>query len=284
MSATELKTIREILQLSTPFLQKHGVKDARRTMEEVVASRLGIERIDLYMDLDRPLTAAEVADLSMSMQRLQKREPWQYVVGSVSFYGCSIDVDSSVLIPRQETEILIDKIIASRKQNPPGVVWDVCTGSGCLAIAAKKQWPDAKVFASDICEKALKKAEQNAKKNNVEITFLQGDLLEPFGSEKADLIICNPPYICHQDRESLDPEVREYEPSLALFGGEDGLLFYSRLSDQVRDCLFSNGSLWLELGTGQKESVLALFEGEGTVESDWSGHDRFFLLQTGFQR
>src|ERR1700688_1627240 len=186
-----MKTLGEILTLSAEFLQKRGIDRPRRQVEELLSFVLKLPRIELYMQYDRPMIEAELIQLREAVKRRAEGEPWQYIAGEVEFLGCRIKVNKNVLIPRQETEILADRILKELPTTPVEI-WDVCTGSGCIGIALKKKRPDCKVILSDISPEALAVAKENAEKNGVEVELLQGDLLGPFHG-KADIIVCNPP-------------------------------------------------------------------------------------------
>ena len=279
-----MKTVKEIIGLSTTYLQEKGVKEPRRQAEELLSDQLGVPRLELYVNFDRPL---EEKELVVSRERLQRRgkgEPAAYIHGQVEFLGCDLKVTRDVLIPRSETELLADRIVKELKgQDLKGKqLWDVCCGSGCLGVSIKKQLPELEVILSDLSEAALKLVEENAKRNDVEVTLLQGDLLAPFGSEKTDYLVCNPPYVTESEYQELDHEVRDFEPRGALVSGNSGLEFYSRLKDGLPAAMNSGGKAWFELGTGQGSEVKDLFGGapwsEVRVEQDWSGHDRFFFL------
>jgi release factor glutamine methyltransferase len=275
-----MKTVGEVLHLATSFLQQRGQSRARRLSEEVLAFVLRMKRLDLYMQFDRPVEEKELAQLREPLKRLAKDEPIEYILGTVEFYGCQIAVDPSVLIPRQETEILVQHIL---KKNKGGIVWDLCTGSGCLGVALKKARPDWNVTLSDISLEALALAKKNAEQNEVEVRIVQGDLLAPFNGQKADLIVCNPPYISTSEYLNLQPSVRNFEPRLALVGGEKGTEFYERLSLGLPSFLKEGGLVFLEIGAGQGTLLQTIFrEGGWTstkVEKDWAGQPRFFFLE-----
>lgn len=282
-----MKTVKELLTLCSEYLQKHGVDQARRCSEELISDVLGVDRLALYMDFDRPVQDDELQRCRQGLRRLGEREPWQYVRGSVDFYGCKINVSPDVLIPRNETEILVNMIVedleANGKADAPITIWDVCCGSGCIGIALKKRLPEATVVLSDISPAAVVIAAGNATANGVDVEVREGDLLAPFAGEVADVVVCNPPYVTAAEYEGLDPEVRGHEPKLALVSGDTGLEVYERIANEIEGYLHSDSKLWLELGTGQGGSVKSLFERRGLpsgkVENDWSGHDRFFLLE-----
>ena len=208
-----------------------------------------------------------------------RREPLQYLLGRQCFYGLEFRVDARVLIPRQETEMLCELAIQALSGRPGLRAADVCTGSGAIAVTMKHFCENAEVTATDISPEALSVARENARRNGVEVRFLEGDLLLPLAGERFDAIVCNPPYVDREACEALQPEVRR-EPLLALLGGEDGLDFYRRLAKDAPDCLVSGGSLLLEVGDGQARRVSAMLEDTGLFEDtairrDLYGAERF---------
>lgn len=280
-----MHTILEILNLSTAYLQQKGISHARRQAEELLGEALKIGRMGLYLEFDRPLNEPELERCRAWLKRRGQGEPLEYISGQVEFLGCQILVSPAVIVPRQETEILADKIVQELKSKSLAnkELWDVCCGSGCLGIALKKQFPELHVVLSDISPEALGQAKINARHNEVEIEFLEGDLLAPFAERKADFIVCNPPYIAAGEMADLDVEVRLFEPRHALVSGESGLEFYQRLEKDLPQNLKPSGKVWLEIGKDQGQELKKLF---GTpkwknckLERDWSGHDRFFSLE-----
>jgi len=276
-----MKTLGEILKLSTDFLHKRGIGRARREVEELLSYVLKLPRIELYMQFDRPMVEEELSALREAVKRRAEGEPSQYIAGHVEFLGCPIEVNRNVLIPRPETEILADRIV----KELPGVsleIWDVCTGSGCIGIALKKKRPDCKVALSDISAEALAVARENAEQNAVDVEILQGDLLKPFQGRKADIIVCNPPYVEEKDYLSLDREVRDWEPRQALVAGAKGLEFYQRLALELPAYLQPEGKVYLEIGTKMGEQVKSLFNSQAwkaqQLLQDWSSHDRYLIL------
>ena len=219
------------------------------------------------------------------MKRAVKGEPFEYITGQVSFYHCNISVTPDVLIPRPETEILVDMACKYLKtQDLIGkTAWDLCTGSGCIGIAVKKSCPDLGVSLSDISDKALAVASKNAQENSCLVEFVHGDFLKPFKDCKADFIFCNPPYIAFKEYLTLDPSVKDFEPKEALLGGEDGLAFYKRLKEDLPSYLNRGAKIFLEIGMGQGNALLDLFSAHpwkgARIEKDWAGHDRFFFLE-----
>lgn len=216
-------------------------------------------------------------------QRLKKHEPLQYILGRTEFFGCQICVNPTVLIPRQETEILVEIVHQEMKRRRLSTVLDLCTGSGCIGIALKKFHPAVKVILSDISRDALLTAMQNARLNRVNVEIRTGDLLNPIGDREVDMVICNPPYIATEEYHCLAPSVRDYEPRIALEGGKTGLEFYVRLADDLPRVMKKGGVVFLEIAHHQKLALMNLYSEKGwrRVEciKDWSGHDRFMVLE-----
>ncbi len=276
-----MKTLGEVLKLSTTYLAGQGVARPRRLVEEMLAAILKLERLQLYMQFDRPLEERELASLRGFLKRKVSGEPLEYILQEVAFFNCRFEVTPAVLIPRPETEILLDK--ASKLLRSQRIIWDVCCGSGCLGISLKKAFPEFEVILSDISEEALAVAKKNSMRNQAHVQFYQGDLLQPFKGQKADAVFCNPPYISEREYQNLDIGVRGFEPRGALVGGETGLEFYVRLAQELPDHLNPGARVFLEIGSGQGEAVKTLFSQkfwkESRLEKDWAGHDRFFFLE-----
>jgi len=280
-----MKTLGEILSISVHFLKEKKCVRFRRDAEDLIAHVLKLKRLDLYAQFDRPVQEAELKILRALLKRAVKGEPVEYMIGEVAFYHCQLSVGPDVLIPRPETEILVDQAcrmlcLADLQEK---TAWDLCSGSGCIGIAVKKACPHLRVSLSDISGKALEIAAINAKRNDVQVELLQGDLLAPFAGRKTDIIFCNPPYIPSQEIFTLDPSVKDYEPREALDGGDDGLFFYRQLEKELPSYLNAKAKIFFEIGTGQGDLVLNLFHGRSwknkRVEKDWAGHDRFFFLE-----
>lgn len=280
-----MKTVLEILNLSMEYLQQKGVHNPRRQAEDLVSDALNISRLQLYTDFERPLTEPELNLCRTRLVRRGKGEPLQYIRGEVEFLECTIKVTPAVLIPRQETEILVDKIIGRLKEQEleGKILWDVCCGSGCIGIALKKKFPALRVVLSDLSSEALQVARDNARENAVDVSFVQGDFLNPFAGKKTHFFVCNPPYVSEEEFSQLDTEVSHYEPRSALVSGKTGLEFYQRLAKELPALLEPHGIAWFEIGKGQGEALKQLFSGVpwvlSRVEKDWAGHDRFFFLE-----
>jgi len=280
-----VKTIGELIAVSSAFLQEKGVLQPRRQVEELLASVLRLKRIDLYLQYDRPVNEEEVGLFREYIRQKAKDKPLEYILGQTSFYGCEIRVNRFVLIPRPETEILVDLVVKKLKGRDLAgkVLWDVCTGSGCIGIAIKKAVPSLKVILSDLSSDALKIAEENARLNGVEVELRQGDLLTPFQGEFADYVLSNPPYISEKEYESLETSVGHFEPKMALVGGKTGLEYYQRLAGELCTCLKKGGEAFFEIGYNQASALKQIFSmhswAQFCVKQDWSGLDRFFFLE-----
>lgn len=240
--------------------------------EWLVALSLGIKRADVYKtdEIDKKFEKRLFKDL----KKRKKGMPLEYVVSSANFYGYDLYVDKNVLVPRPETEelVLLAKDYIERGQD----VLDIGTGSGAIAIAIKKQ-TDANVFAVDKSRSALKIAKKNAKNNHADIDFAFSDLFSGVRGRKFDAIIANPPYISRKEYEKLDKTVKNYEPKLALVGGEDGLKLYKRIIKDAPKFLKENGKIFFEIGFDQAEAVSKMLEKDFEnikVKKDLEGNDR----------
>ncbi len=273
-----MRSIRELVKLSTDYLEKKGVAHARREAEELLAALLNRKRLELYFDYDAPLEEKEVAKYREWIKRKGEKEPLSYITEEVEFLNLKLKVTPSTLIPRHETEILADLILKKLPESPLEI-WDICCGTGCLGLAVKSKRPADTVRLSDISKEALVIARSNAERNNLDVEFLEGDLLAPFVGKKADVIICNPPYITPEEYETLEKEARSFEPKGALIGGLD---FYKRLAKDLPPFLNPGAKLFFEIGRGQGSDLMEIFsESHWTQKEcakDWGGHDRFFFL------
>ena len=264
------------------------MESARLQTELLLSHLLKMPRMKLYLNFDRVLTPAETDNLRELVKRRGLREPLQHIVGSTSFCGHEILVNRQVLIPRPETELLAEagwKWLAETKTAPPSVL-DLCTGSGCIAIAIAAKCPVAKVLASDISPEALALARENAARNQLaeRIEFLSSDAFAGISESRTfDLIVSNPPYIASAEIATLEPEVRDFDPRLALDGGADGLDFYRRLAREAKPFLKTEGKLMLEFGDSQAPELKKVFEGENwiveAVQEDYSQRARILIAR-----
>lgn len=268
-----MKSLGEIIKLSQQFLEERGISRGKRVAEEIIAHVLGFNRMDLYLQFDKPLVEQELISIREMIRRCGKNEPLEYVMGVVEFFGCQIKVNPNVLIPRPETEILVEKIAKRAKS---GVLWDLCTGSGCIGIALKKANPELEVTLSDISKEALEQAGENARLNGVKVTLLQSDLLSAFQNQKADWIVCNPPYVSEGEYQMLEPSVKNFEPKLALVGGVRGTENYERLAKSLPLHLNQGAEYFFEIGSFQKVALQQIFP-DCQIENDWAGHPRFLF-------
>lgn len=279
-------TVLEAIQKSTEFLAKKGVESPRLQTELLLAHLLKMPRMKLYLNFDRVLTAPETDGLREFIKRRGQREPLQHIVGSTSFCGYEITVSRHTLIPRPETELLAEagwKFLSTRNLQPSTAL-DFGTGTGCIAIALAAKCPNAKITALDVSADALALAKQNALQNKVaeQIEFFQSDGFAALKSGiEFNLLVSNPPYIASAEIETLDPEVKDFDPRGALDGGADGLDFCRRLAAQAKPFLRVDGKIMLEFGDGQADDIKKIFEGEKwiveAVLDDYSQRARILI-------
>jgi release factor glutamine methyltransferase len=236
---------------------------ARRDAELLLTHTLKKSRAWLLAHAEKELSDEQEATYMALVSLRRKGEPIQYITGETEFYGLPFHVTPDVLIPRPETEHLVEKVIelAARFEQPRIV--DVGTGSGAIAIALAHKLPHAQIAATDICSRALAVARENAKRNGVDLRFLSGDLLDSVAGERFEIIVSNPPYVPSADRATLSIEVREYEPGLALFAGDDGLDVCRRLIPTAFGALTPGGFVALEIGYGQSAAITELLARTG---------------------
>ena len=281
-------TVLEAIQKSTEFLGKKNVESPRLQTELLLAHLLKMPRMKLYLNFDRTLTVTETDALRELIKRRGQREPLQHITGSTSFCGYEIAVNRHVLVPRPETELLaeIGWRFLETCNLQPATCLDFCTGSGCIAIAIAAKCPNAKIIATDISPEALAFAADNARRNQVaaRIEFLPGDGFAALAiGAQFDVIVSNPPYIPSAEIETLEPEVRDFDPRLALDGGADGLDFYRMLAIQAKSFLKPEGKIMVEFGDGQAEEIKKTFEGEKwiveAVREDYSQRARVLVAR-----
>ena len=267
-------TIREWLKAASARLENSGVPNASYDAAQMLAHVLCEDALMMRMNGHRELSAAQAQAYEALLARRETREPMQYILGSVGFMGLDFHVEPGVLIPRPDTEILCEE--ALRRLSPGSRVLDIGTGSGALAVSIAKLGRDCHVTAVDISDRALGIAKDNAKRNGVQVRFVKSDCFSALQGEKFDMIVSNPPYISREEMEGLMPEVQR-EPELALFGGEDGLNFYRRISREAPAYLAEGGCLLFEIGWLQKDGVCALVKesvGEPFVLKDYGDNWR----------
>lgn len=274
-------TVLEAVKLSTDYLQKKGIESPRLNAELLLAHLLNCKRLDLYLLFDRPLKENEIILYRELLKKRGSFVPLQYIIGNVEFYGLEFSVDSSVLIPRPETELLVDTIIEENK-NTTLKILDIGTGSGIIAIALAKSLEQPELFAIDISEAALANAKKNAIKNDVtdRIKFLQLDVRSDLTliKESFDIIVSNPPYISKDEFPKLQTELRVFEPAIALTDYADGLSFFKIISEKAIRLLKNNGKLYFEIGKDQSDSVKKILQENGfaniQIKKDYQEIDR----------
>jgi len=277
-------TVLEVLQATTDYFKKHNVDNPRLNAEHLLAHALGRTRMELYLEFERALTTAELAPLREVVRRRGQGEPLQHLLGTVEFCGLVFAIDKRAMIPRPETEELVE-LLKSELQNPESQILDVGTGSGVIALTLAAAFPDAEVHAVDISEDALALARENAARLGLEgrVHFSKGHLLENF-HERFDLIAANLPYVSMKDRQSLPREVLQ-DPAISVFGGERGDELIRELIDQARSRLQPGGLLALEIGLGQAEALGGLFTQKKyrdiRSKNDYSGETRFMFARYG---
>jgi release factor glutamine methyltransferase len=277
-------TILEILRWTTGYFREKGIQAPRLTAETLLAYILQRDRMYLYVNYDQPLQTEERERFKPLIRQRVQGVPTQYLTGRQEFWSLDFEVTPAVLIPRPESEHLVEAALKLATQWPQPRILDIGTGSGILAVSLKKELPQAAVYAGDLSEAALLVAQQNAERllsDKPGIDFRQGDLLQPFAGLTFDLIISNPPYVTETDYRALAREIREHEPSLALLAGPDGLDVYRRLIPQARAALNPDGRLLIEIGCGQQDAVGALLQQHGLrlqqVINDYAGIERVLV-------
>lgn len=282
-------TVLEGIQKSSEFLAKKGIESPRLHAELLLAHVLKLPRMKLYLNFERALSPTETDEYRELLRRRSQREPLQHVLGSTSFCGLEIAVNRHVLVPRPETELLAeagwDFLVTCHPS--PVTALDFGLGSGCIAIALAAKCPNAKIFGLETSPDALETAKQNAARNNVteRTHFLQGDGFTSLPTEtKFDLFISNPPYIPTAEIETLQPEVRDFDPRSALDGGADGLDFYRKFAAETRAFLKPHGKIMLEFGDGQADAIRKIFEIQNWIveatREDYTQRPRILIAKT----
>ncbi|WP_252501930.1 peptide chain release factor N(5)-glutamine methyltransferase [Sporosarcina sp. Marseille-Q4943] len=265
--------------LESKNLDKHA---AQLLMEHVTQKSSAA----LLADLREPLTTEQHNDFWNKTEELLTGKPVQHIIGTEQFYGLSFEVNEHVLIPRPETEELVLGALERSRKFAECRVADIGTGSGAIAIAFKKERPDALVTATDISESALKVAKRNAKRNEVNIEFRLGNLTEPIEGEKWDVFLSNPPYISWEESEEMSSTVVDFEPHSALFADDDGLFFYKQLAEKLPTLMNPRSLIGVEIGYLQGQAVSELFQkafpnARVTIEKDVNGKDRMIFCEIG---
>ena len=273
-------TIREILNWTRGYFEDAGIVQPRLEAEILLARALDVDRLHLYLAPDKPLTLDERARYRTYIQKRKSGIPLQHLIGEVNVLGLRFRVNGNALIPRPETEELLDRVLQAVPRDRDADCLDLGTGSGVIAVCLARYLPKTRVTAVDLSDKALQLARENAVLNGVSerITFVESDWFQGV-SGQFDLIVSNPPYIANGDLAGLPTEVRDHEPHMALDGGDDGVTQIARLVEAAPDYLRSGGHLFLEIGHDQGARVRTLMENAGIQEIelhvDIAGKERF---------
>ncbi|MFO8101379.1 MAG: peptide chain release factor N(5)-glutamine methyltransferase [Dehalococcoidia bacterium] len=283
MSHTNVVSVRQSLQASIESLSYHGFEESRLEAEVLLACVLGIDRSRLILHLEESLSPFEGEQLERLIRRRLNHEPIAYITGHKEFFGLDFLITPATLIPRPETELIVEKALELARGKPASIA-DVGTGCGAIAVVLAAHLPDVKVYATDISNDVLEAARENARRHGVaeRIRFLWGDLLQPVDGP-VDMIVANLPYISEREMSELSEDVRLHEPELALAGGSAGLDYIERLLAQASGKLNSGGAVLVEIGYDQGRAVMALarkhFPDSGVeVLADLNGHDRLVMV------
>lgn len=276
-------TVIEVIRKTSEFLGSKGVESARLNAELMVGHALGLPRMRLYIEFERPVDAAELAAIRELVRRRGRREPLQHILGFTEFSGLRLKTDGRALIPRPETELLVETV-ASRAGPAPGAILDLGTGGGAIALALARSFPLARVTAVDSSPEALSLAAENAALTGLSgrVTFLRSDWFSAVApGDTFDLIVSNPPYLTLEEMEEAAPEVRVHEPSAALASGDGGFADLSVIAAASAAFLAPGGMLALETGTGHHPRLAALLGQSGFARNeslaDLTGRSRFVL-------
>jgi release factor glutamine methyltransferase len=278
-------TCLEVLNQAVEKLRSEGIDRPRTNAELLLEAVLSIPKVELYLNRDRVLNSSESEKYNLFIQERISGKPLQYIIGSAEFFGMEFKVNEHVLIPRPETETLVEIVVERLKNRPSPKIIDIGTGSGAIAVSLAKNIENSTIFATDISADALRVARENAKKNQVEdqIEFIHGDLFEPLKNknleDKIDCVVSNPPYVSPEEFDRLPKEVKEYEPIVALKTDQEGTMFHRRIIGNSLDFLSKGGILVMEIGQGQAERVAGIFREyphfqDIEIKKDLGGIDR----------
>ena len=282
-------TIQKILGWITDYFGDNNIDSPRLSAELLLCHVLKMQRIELYTQFDRVVAKPQLDKLHALVKRCAAGEPVAYLISRTEFYSLEIKVTPACLIPRPETELLVERAIEFlRTRSNTQLVLDLCTGSGCIAVAIAKNFNDCNIIATDICDSALAVAAENIDHHQLtdRVRLLCGDLFDPViaGLDEArfDLLVCNPPYVSDGEYQNLDRNVKDYEPKKALGAGADGMDIYRRIAERIGDFLKPDAALIFEIGYAQGKAVTELLQQTGLftkikIEKDLTGNDRIVI-------
>jgi len=284
-------TVLKLLQWTTDYFQRNNVSEPRTSAEVLLAYVLAEDRLFLYLNYDRPMETNELAAYRACIKRRLEGEPNQYITGLQEFWSLPLRVSPDVLIPRPETEVLVEAVLEFLDKADPNVdILDLGTGSGAIAIALARELPAARIVATDLSMAALRLAQENAKLHHVDqrILFVRGDMFAaiPGASQRFKVVVTNPPYVSHAEILELPREILDFEPHHALDGGPDGLAAIRHIIAEAPTVLSQAGALFMEMGADQAESVSALVKDSQHYENyriikDYSSLDRVLIAIRG---
>ena len=287
MSARPGKTVLEVINATTAFFQERDIENPRLNIELMLAHVLNKKRLQLYLEFERHLDDSVLTTLREMVKRRASREPLQYILGKTEFHGLEFQVDKRVLIPRPETELLVEHVLAACRDVPHVKILDVGTGSGCIAITLAKHLPAAEIWASEKSAAALEVARANAERLGAgeRVHFVHTDLFSPDHGRSIDWVVSNPPYIPTTETGNLAKEIVDHEPLEALFAGEDGLSVMRAIIAEAPRFLSPGGHVALEIGAGQSAAVQQLFREAKyqmvKIVKDLQQHERGIVAVTG---
>ncbi|MCO5251398.1 MAG: peptide chain release factor N(5)-glutamine methyltransferase [Candidatus Kapabacteria bacterium] len=270
-------TIVKLIDWGTGYLNNHNIESARLNIELMLSKILNYDRVKLYSNFDQPLSVKELAMLKVMIKRRIASEPLQYILGETYFYGLKFYCRPDVLIPRPETELIIEHFSKITKSKDFTLL-DIGTGTGCIAITLAKMYPNASITAIDISEQAIATAALNAELHNVQVELIHADVFEYEFPHMFDYIISNPPYIPLSESKELQAEILLHEPSIAYTDGNDGLTYYRRFNGIIERFMNPTGKFLFEIGAGQSKDLAEILSDKVIdVVFDLSGHDRLII-------
>lgn len=274
--------INELIKVGIKRLKEKEIEEPVLKMRLLIASALNKNKEYIIAHGEDEIDSLKLEEIDNKMKKLEEYVPIQYITNKQEFMQLNFFVNENVLIPRSDTEILVEEIIENYK-NKKVKILDLCTGSGCIAISLKKYLENSKIHAIDISEEALKVAKQNAINNEVDITFLKSDIFSNIKEDKFDIIVSNPPYIKTEVINKLDKEVKK-EPLIALDGGNDGLYFYKKIIEEGYKFLNENGKIFFEIGYDQKDEIINIVKNDARYEvvktkKDLGNNDRIIVIR-----
>ena len=271
--------IRELLDWLITQFEKNEITSPKQNAEIIISHILKMKRLDFYLHLENEISETQLNSILVIAERRKKHEPLQYILRETEFYSYKIKVCESVLIPRPETELLVEKII--KEENNVNSILEIGTGSGAIIIALKKHFQNSIVLASDVSKDALKIAAENAEINSVQIEFVKSDIFENI-AVRFDLIISNPPYISKVEYELLPKEIKDHEPKSALQAENNGLYYYEKILQNAKEHLTESGKIYFEIGCDQAEKITQIAKENGfsniQVFKDLNGFDRIMRI------